>query len=85
MIVVVLLSVITAELGFICAVGAAIFAFEMYSMWLRWQAIKEEQKLTKIHLSPEQMKSLLGGKGLPLDQMGDEAPTDVVKASGQYL
>lgn len=82
-----LLAIIAAEFGFIICVGVAIFGIEMYSLWLRFQAIKEEQGLTKIHVSPEEMKALLSGGGLPLSKMGTDKPVseEAVKASGQYL
>lgn len=82
-----LLAVIAAELGFIICVGTAIFGFEMYSLWLRFKAIREEAGVAKIRISPEEMKALLGGGTLPLDKIPGEKPVseEAIKASGQYL
>lgn len=79
-----LLAIIAAELGLAVLVAIGIFGLEFYSLWLRFKAVREEQGMTKIRLSPEEMKDLLGGKGLPgMEDIKKPVTTDIAK--GQYL
>lgn len=83
-----LLAIIAAELGFAVFLGVAIFAMEFYSLYTRYQALKDEAGLTKIRVTPEEMESLLSGKGIPglhvpgTKKVAEEVPA---AASGQYL
>lgn len=61
----ILLAIIAAELGFAVLLGIGVFSMEFYSLYTRYQAIKEDAHMTKIRLSPEEMENLLSGKGLP--------------------
>lgn len=85
----ILLAIIAAELGFAVMLGVAIFAMEFYSLYTRFQAMKEEASVTKIRLTPDEMEQLLSGKGLPgmpanlQKKLADDATPSA--ASGQYL
>lgn len=86
----ILLGIIAAELGFAVLLGVAIFALEFYSLYTRYQAMKEESGMTRIRLTPDEMEQLLSGKGLPglspaLGKKLADDGTPPVASGGQYL
>lgn len=78
-----LLGIIAAEIGLILVIAFGIIGIEFYSMFLRSKAIDAENKLMKIRVSPEELSSMLGGKGLPSVSPVD--PKSTPGLSGHYL
>lgn len=82
-----LLAIIAAELGFAVMLGVGVFALEFYSLYTRYQAMKEDAAVTKIRITPDEMEQLLAGKGLPAikGMPGKVEEVPAAAASGQYL